>query len=120
MRRQIKENISVIIASYTSYIYHFYPKLSIIIILAVQSKEVAQAELGTIVQPFVACGNAKIGTLYYEVVGNILLWDVRDDSASPAVASGDVIYGYLLFDGVQAVDNTPYLGFFLISLEQAS
>ena len=60
------------------------------------------------------------GYPYYEIDGNILLWDVRDDPTAPAVTSGDVIYGYLLFDGIQSVDNTPYLGFFLISLEQAS
>lgn len=60
------------------------------------------------------------GYPYYEIDGNILLWDVRDDPTAPAVTSGDVIYGYLLFDGVQSVENTPYLSFFLISLEQAS
>ena len=59
------------------------------------------------------------GYPYYEIDGNILLWDVRDDPTAPAVTSGDVIYGYLLFDGIQSVDNTPYLSFFLISLEQA-
>ena len=59
------------------------------------------------------------GYPYYEIDGNILLWDVRDDLTAPAVTSGDVIYGYLLFDGIQSVDNTPYLSFFLISLEQA-
>ena len=59
------------------------------------------------------------GYPYYEIDGNILLWDVRDDPTAPAVTSGDVIYGYLLFDGIQSVDNTPYPSFFLISLEQA-
>ena len=60
------------------------------------------------------------GYPYYEADGNILLWDVRDNPASPAVTSGDMIYGYLLFDGVQTVDEKPTLRFFLLSLEQAS
>ena len=56
----------------------------------------------------------------YEINGNILLWDVRDDPTSPAVVPGDMIYGYLLFGGTHSLDGNPYLSFILLSLEQAS
>ena len=56
----------------------------------------------------------------YEIEGNILLWDVRDDPTAPAIAPGDVIYGYLLFSGTKSLDGNPYLSFFLLSLEKAS
>ena len=53
----------------------------------------------------------------YEIEGDILLWDVRDAPTDPAVALGDVIYGYLLFGGTQSLDGNQYLSFFLLSME---
>ena len=52
-----------------------------------------------------------------EIEGDILLWDVRDAPTDPAVALGDVIYGYLLFGGTQSLDGNQYLSFFLLSME---